>query len=806
MTVPGLSASHTTPWAFSPDGREIVIGLADGTIVFHDLRDGHELRRWAAKEHPRVGVIAYSPTGSRLGIVPDGCNSAFVRDTKSGRVLAELQHSSGTFHLAWNPRRPNVVAISCDDYGIYIWDVDSKSQIMALHGDSYNGLTLAYHPGGEFLASRGWHHVLRIWDTRLGRMVLNRPSAESHNLAFDRTGHFLAAESTDDKVRILEFADAAECRTLVPEPFREHDRRYALAIDPRGHRLAVSGTGVTVMDLDSGSTLATLPVQADTHAILFDPTGAVLTQSPGLLRWPITVLPDGVTTIGPPQILYRDSTLGRISITADGRTIAAAMNGTLLLEPSDPRSARWLRRGTDGADAAISPDGRWVVTRAYAGTHGLKLWDARTGRVIHEFPDLPHTYIGPWTFSPDGRWLAIFWDGIDLLDTTTWKPAVRLLRGPSSGCAFAPDSRTVAFGDHAGNIILADLPSGRELARIEDPEQLGVPSGHIGLAFTPDGANLVSTLENRPYIRSWDLRAIRRGLADLRLDWDPPAWFGSPEPLPFFAPMPKPFRVDPGPLATSSIETGEAPERVVQRTTPALMTNPDDAEAYHQRGHALFQLKRYDEAVADFTAAHKLKPDDAHLLISRALVEADRKRLDAVIADAQAAIRIRSAQHQPPRFDASTRRLALLCNNEAWIIVNRPSARDPARAVALARVAVELTPDESLHLNTLGVALYRAMRYAEAVPVLQRSLVAGAGEADPYDLFFLAMARHRLGDSAAARAEFDRAVRWLDAHPDMDPRWTADLKSFRTEAEAVLAGPAGELPVNVFAAETRMPP
>src|SRR5262249_2687559 len=183
-----------------------------------------------------------------------------------------------------------------------------------------------------------------------------------------------------------------------------------------------------------------------------------------------------------------------------------------------------------------------------------------------------------------------------------------------------------------------------------------------------------------------------------------------------------------------------------------------------------------------------------------ALAEAGRKRLDAVITDGEAALRLLSAQPRATEPDADTKSLALFCNNQAWTFVTSPASdRDPARAVALARLAVGLTPDQAIYHNTLGVALYRAARYAEAVPVLKWSLAAGQGQTDAFDLFFLAMSRHRLGDAAAARADFDRAVRWLDAHPNLEARWPAELKSFRAEAEAVLAGPPGELPADVFA-------
>jgi uncharacterized protein HemY len=121
----------------------------------------------------------------------------------------------------------------------------------------------------------------------------------------------------------------------------------------------------------------------------------------------------------------------------------------------------------------------------------------------------------------------------------------------------------------------------------------------------------------------------------------------------------------------------------------------------------------------------------------------------------------------------------------------------------LAQRSVELAPGQHDSLNTLGVALYRAGRYDEAVSVLERSLAAGKGESDAFDLFFLAMAHHRLGDVNQARDGFDRAVRWWSEHKDLPVQAIAELTSFRAEAEVVLglAGPGAELPADVFAPE-----
>jgi hypothetical protein len=110
---------------------------------------------------------------------------------------------------------------------------------------------------------------------------------------------------------------------------------------------------------------------------------------------------------------------------------------------------------------------------------------------------------------------------------------------------------------------------------------------------------------------------------------------------------------------------------------------------------------------------------------------------------------------------------------------------------------------EQVELHTLGVALYRAGNYTDAIATLEQRLAVGNGKFDCFDLFPLAMAHQRIGHHESARDCFDRAMRWLGNHQVLSEQYVRELAAFRAEAEAILGltRAAGELPTDVFAPE-----
>jgi tetratricopeptide (TPR) repeat protein len=122
-------------------------------------------------------------------------------------------------------------------------------------------------------------------------------------------------------------------------------------------------------------------------------------------------------------------------------------------------------------------------------------------------------------------------------------------------------------------------------------------------------------------------------------------------------------------------------------------------------------------------------------------------------------------------------------NALAWGLVTCPVAelRDPAAAIAFARKAVGLTPKAGGHWNTLGIALYRAGDWKEAVAALQKSMELRKG-GDSNDWFFLAMTYWQLGDKEQAHKWYAQAVQWMDKNQPRD----VELRHFRAEAAALL--------------------
>jgi hypothetical protein len=130
--------------------------------------------------------------------------------------------------------------------------------------------------------------------------------------------------------------------------------------------------------------------------------------------------------------------------------------------------------------------------------------------------------------------------------------------------------------------------------------------------------------------------------------------------------------------------------------------------------------------------------------------------------------------------------LARALNNLGWLLATcaQESLRDGEQAVASAKRAVELQPDEGMYWNTLGVAYYRCRNLPAAMNALVRSMELRR-EGDSFDWYFVAMIHAQQGRPDEARQWYDRAVAWQEGIQ----AGNEELQRFRAEAAQVLGLP-----------------
>jgi WD40 repeat protein len=496
-------------WDFSPQGGLLAIGHDDGSVVFHDLATGQRVQTWA--DAGPADRIAFSPGGRRLAVISGDPQILQVRDASSGKVLAKIPVADAN-QLAWHPDG-TTVAISGTDHKIHLWDVTARSRKMVLAGPPGGGVEVAFSPSGDTLASWDWDGKIRLWDPRSGKLILSM-AGYGHRPVFHRDAPLLAAHDENVRMGLWRLASRREFRTLMHDDY--HERYWQISIHPAGRLLAVGmESGVGLWDLASGLELAILPIGRTRH-LLFDAAGDLLTGGPsGVWRWSIRDgQPAGTLQIGQPRALPLPGSDMGLAASSDGRVLAMA-NGDGALAVNADRPGRPIQFGPQGdvRYVAVSPDARWVAT---GGHHdpGVKIWGARDGKLAIELPSAPWSELA---FSSDGRWLAVGHTQSRLWSVGSWT------EGPTIGgtaLGFSPDGRILAVETGSGIVRLVDPATGEDYARLEDPNQ----ERAFQVGFSPDGALMAIASQDTSAIRVWDLRAIRRNLAEMHLDWDAPAY------------------------------------------------------------------------------------------------------------------------------------------------------------------------------------------------------------------------------------------------------------------------------------------
>ena len=816
-----------TNLAWSADGNLLAIGShgQDFRVYVWDVRRG-ELASVLQGHTAYIINVRFSHSGYLLATAGSDATTR-LWDAAAGELLATAPGTALSFapddrRLAFRHRR-----------SVGVWDVASGDAIRTLNpamvgnrGDRRDATPVvsgAFSPDDRFVATADGDGV-RLWEADTGREVAHLKDRSCDDVHFHPDGHSLISASQSGLFRWPIRPDpdhgTQSLRVGPPELLREvGPAEWKKSSWLPEHR--------TVALIDNAQSRVLLVDSTHPHPALSEP--AVLDSGTGRMN--------------------------SVAVSPDGRWLAVGgwkEGGIRVWDMHQRRLERFLTANDGGGDVSFvvgfSPDGQWLTSSAGSERgNWYDFWHTGTwepGRRIKQERD-GTAFTFPPVFTRDGRLMAvgIAPDQVLLADAASGRELVRLATLASvtpTPMAFSADGTKLAAATTRKNVLLWDLrqirekltPLGLDWDAPPYPASIAIAAGAAASVSPPPRPVRVIGEVLEPLAR----REAERALMDRRLGTNPDdaearihrGWLSLtegrlPEAIADLDHLHRqqPDYPDVERLLRQIYQAGSDLAGAFAFSSRVLQRAPEDHETRLQRGVIALELGLAQWAAGDFDRVLAGDPtrDAARYHRARAMCRSGRYRealvdLDALIgknANDFMLYELRSrahealGEHEWARLDREQAASKLPKNpvdpnQEAWLLSTGSFAqRDPDRAIFLARQAIALQPDRATNLNTLGVALYRTDRYAEAVEVLGRSLAAGGGKFDAFDLFFLAMAHHKLGHPDRARTCFDGAVRWMVGKTGLPRNFSRELKSFRAEAEAVLAGPGGELPADVFA-------
>jgi WD40 repeat protein len=506
-----LREGKNNAFAFHPRLPRAIINRRTEGVALVNLEDGKELARFP--EAGRARVLRFSPEGDRFAAVApqDDGMAVSVYDVTLPEAAASAVSPALTENVTTVAWHPGGRWLAVPDHGTAVRWMDARTGETSLMGRHKGNVVRAvFSPDGAWLFTGGWEREFICWDARTRRRVFDI-SLNSTTIQVSADGRRCAV-ITPASVQLHAFDQPAAHREMA-EDLGGLVRQAA--ISPDGRWLAAAGEKhLGLWDL-SRSGPGALAAEGSRSRLFFTPNGLELFASrrpegaPACFRWQVAsatdpALPPVLTRL-PMRVPGGFSSL----CMHGGSLVMTGAKGSQILTPTGSEATGGDWKPTQTGINGVSPDGRWLgIYRSFD-----------TSLSIHRLPGmelaakLSHpASIGDFQFSPRGDELAICSQRtaglVEFWSTATWERTRKL---PGFGrLLYTPDARALWLTKDARTAGLYD-------ARTMEPLLL-LPAGMLPLALSPDARRLAVSVDAQR-LQVWDLHELRSQLRALGLDW-----------------------------------------------------------------------------------------------------------------------------------------------------------------------------------------------------------------------------------------------------------------------------------------------
>lgn len=558
--LPTLVGMNTPPKivAFSPDGTRIITGGENNTAIVCDARTGAVLLELKGHTTPVVSV-AYSRDGTRIITGGDaqprtlhaggritgiqGPGEVKVWDARKGTPLLELKGHTGEMKsVSFSPDGTRIAG-GGGDFGMpdetMVWDALSGKLVFEQKGNVNGiGTTVSFSPDGTRLAV-GTDTSATVVDAQTGTTLLELKAHTPRGTGTITVGFgTVNASFSPDGTRIVTTGgvngeatvwDAKTGATLLE--LKGHTSGVVCAaFSPDGTRIATGSMDGTLKlwDARTGSGRFELAGhRAIVHVVAFSPDNTRIVTGEHGKPGAATVW-DARTGTALFRLKGLKGSVNGAAFSGDGTRIITGGGepgrpGEVTVWDAQTGVAVLVLKGLKETvnSVAFSPDGTRIVTGALqdydaGGGTELKVWDARTGKLLHDLSEPDQPIFTPsargWSvaFSPDGTRIVAgggkcsksLSDAVKVVDARSGKVLLEMKTNKHAvlGVSFSPDSQRIVTANADSTATVWDAASGSLLLELK-----GHVAGVLSAAFSPDGTRIVTGSADRT-LKVWDVR------------------------------------------------------------------------------------------------------------------------------------------------------------------------------------------------------------------------------------------------------------------------------------------------------------